>query len=550
MDLSNAWLHPFWAFALPIAASVPLGWLMFRSLDVPEERAGKGFDALPMALCRLLGRRAPERMSWKQYAVALLAYNAALFAVTFVLLYVQQHLPINPDGKGSLAALGYKDTAGVDHPGADTGVVFNTVCSFVTNTNLQHYSGEQHLSYLSQLACIVWLMFVTPAAGLAVMLATLRGLRGDSHMGDFYVDLMRSLVSVFLPVAIVAAVLLVGMGVPMTFEPAVQAKTLDGAATKFDTQTICRGPVAALVAIKQAGTNGGGFFGPNTTHPYENPSPWSNLLAITLIVVLPMSSIVMVGYMLKNMKHAVVIYGVMLTFLLAGALIAIRAEVEPSAATAGLATVAPGPNMEGTEVRFGPVASATWAAMTTATSNGSVNSMHDSLNPIAGMVPITMMMLNVVFSGIGAGFENMLVYIIVAVFLAGLMVGRTPEYLGKKVEAKEVKLAMVVMLIHPLLILAGAGLFSATEWGTKTVANPGPHGFSEILYEFTSAAANNGSGFEGLGDNNPAWNIGTGIVLLLGRAFPHWSCRLACSRGRSRSRNAYPRRPARCGPTT
>jgi K+-transporting ATPase ATPase A chain len=512
-------LHPWWAFALPIAASVPLGWSMFRSLDRPEETAGKGVDALPMFLCRLIGRREPARMSWKQYAFALLAFNAALFVITFGLLYVQQSLPLNPDGKGSLGALGYKDVAGTDHAGADTAVVFNTVCSFVTNTNLQHYSGEQHLSYFSQLGCIVWLMFVTPAAGLAVMLATLRGLRGDKHMGDFYVDLMRSLVLVFMPVCLVIATLLIATGVPMTFEPAAVAKTVDGAATKFETQTISRGPVAALVAIKQAGTNGGGFFGPNTTHPFENPNPWSNLLAIASIVMLPMASIVMAGHMLRNMKHATVIYGVMLTFLVVGAVIAIRAEVDPSAATEGLKNVAAGPNMEGTEVRFGPVASATWAAMTTATSNGSVNSMHDSLNPIAGLVPMSMMMLNVVFSGVGAGFENMLVYIIVAVFLAGLMVGRTPEYLGKKVEAKEVKLAMCTMLIHPILILAGAGLFAATLWGQKTVANPASHGFSEILYEFTSAAANNGSGFEGLADNNPAWNVATGVVLLLGR-FP------------------------------
>ena len=519
MDLSNAWLHPTWAFALPIAASIPVGWSMFRSLDVPAERTGKGLDALPMFLCRLIGRREPVAMDWKRYAFAFLTFNAALFAITFLLLYLQPRLPLNPDGKGSLGALGYKDVAGTDHPGTDTAVVFNTVCSFVTNTNLQHYSGEQHLSYFSQLGCIVWLMFVTPAAGLAVMLATLRGLRGDPHMGDFYVDLLRSVVLVLLPVALVIALLLVGMGVPMTFEPAAVAKTVDGAATKFETQTIARGPVAALVAIKQAGTNGGGFFGPNTAHPFENPSPWSNLLAIVSIVLLPMASIVMAGHMLRNMKHAVVIYGVMLAFLLAGAVVAIRAEIEPSAATLGLKNVAAGPNMEGTEVRFGPVASATWAAMTTATSNGSVNSMHDSLNPIAGLVPMTMMMLNVVFSGIGAGFENMLMYVIVAVFLAGLMVGRTPEYLGKKVESREVKLAMIVMLLHPLLILAGAGLFAATDWGQKTVANPGAHGFSEILYEFTSAAANNGSGFEGLGDNNPAWNIATGVVLLLGR-FP------------------------------
>ena len=513
-----SWIHPFWAFALPILASLPLGWSMFRSLDPAPDRVGKRLDAVPMFLCRLLGRRTPARMDWKQYALAFLAFNVALFVLTFGLLYAQQHLPLNPDGKGSLGALGYKDTAGVDHPGADTAVVFNTVCSFVTNTNLQHYSGEQHLSYFSQLACIVWLMFVTPAVGLCIMLATLRGLRGDAHLGDFYVDLMRSLVLVFVPVALVIAVVLVGTGVPMTFQPAAQATTVDGEATKMATQTIARGPVAALVAIKQAGTNGGGFFGPNSTHPFENPSPWSNLLSIASIVMLPMASIVMAGYMLRNMRHAAVIYGVMLVILVAGAIIAIWAETQPSAATEGL-PVARGPNMEGKEARLGPIAGATWAAMTTATSNGSVNSMHDSLNPLAGMVPMAMMMLNVVFSGVGAGFLNMLMYVIVAVFLAGLMVGRTPEYLCKKVEAKEVKLAMLAVLFHPLLICCGAGLFAATEWGTKTVANPGPHGFSEILYEFTSAAANNGSGFEGLADNNPPWNIATGIVLLLGR-FP------------------------------
>ncbi|MDR3639301.1 MAG: potassium-transporting ATPase subunit KdpA [Isosphaeraceae bacterium] len=514
----TALLHPIWAFGVPIAASLPIGLSMARTLDPPADRAGKGLDVVPTFLCRLMGKRQPAQMSWKQYCIAFLAFNAALFVLTFILLYVQQHLPLNPDGKGSLAALGYKDSAGVQHDGADTGVIFNTVCSFVTNTNLQHYSGEQHLSYFSQLACIVWLMFVTPAAGLCAMLATLRGLRGDGHMGDFYLDLMRSLVFVFLPVAIVIALLLVGSGVPMTLQPAAKATPVDGVAAKMETQTIARGPVAALVAIKQAGTNGGGFFGPNSAHPFENPTPWSNLLSVAAIVVLPMASMVMAGRMLRNNRHAAVLFGVMLTLMLTGTVVAIWAESKPSAATAGL-PVAADPNMEGKETRNGPVASATWAAMTSGTSNGSVNSMHDSLNPLAGMVPMAHMMLNVVFSGVGAGFENLFIYVIVAVFLAGLMVGRTPEYLGKKVEAKEVKLAMLVMLIHPLLILAAAGLFAAEPFGTKTVANPGPHGFSEILYEFTSSAANNGSGFEGLGDNTPAWNIACGIVLLLGR-FP------------------------------
>ncbi len=514
-----SWLHPFWAFALPIAASFPLGWLMWRSLDVPESREGRGLDRLAMFFTRLIGKRSPAQMDWKRYALSMLAFNAALFVLTFVLLFFQDKIPfLNPDAKGPLTALGYKDTLGIQHDGADTAVIFNTVCSFVTNTNLQHYSGEQHLSYFSQLGCIVWLMFVTPASGLCVMLATVRGLRGDKNLGDFYVDLMRSLLYVLGPTCLILAVGLVGLGVPMTFEKAAAATTVDGVATKMETQTIARGPVAALVAIKQAGTNGGGFFGPNSAHPFENPSPWTNLLSIASIVVLPMASIVMAGLMLKNMKHAMVIYGVMLTFLVIGATVAIVAESKPSAAARGLPVVQ-GPNMEGKEVRNGAVASATWAAITTATSNGSVNSMHDSLNPIAGLVPMVMMMLNVVFSGIGAGFENMLMYMIVAVFISGLMVGRTPEYLGKKVEAKEVKLAMIVILLHPLLICCGTALFAATTWGTSTVANPSSHGFSEILYEFTSAAANNGSGFEGLADNNPWWNIGTGIVLLLGR-FP------------------------------
>lgn len=514
-----SWLHPTWAFALPIALSFPLGRLMWRSLDVDEGRAGRGLDALAMLLCRLIGRRSPSKMDWKRYAVAMLAFNAALFVLSFALLSLQHRIPLlNPDAKGSLAALGYKDTGGIQHDGADTAVIFNTVCSFVTNTNLQHYSGEQNLSYFSQLAAIVWLMFVTPAAGLCVMLATLRGLRGDKDLGDFYVDLMRGLLFVIVPYCLIVAVTLVGLGVPMTFEGAATATTIDGAATKMETQAIARGPVAALVAIKQAGTNGGGFFGPNSTHPFENPSPWSNMLALVSIIVLPMSSIVMAGLMLRDMRHAMVIYGVMLALLISGAVIAILAEARPSVAIMGLPVIQ-GPNMEGKEVRLGPVAGATWAAITTSTSNGSVNSMHDSLNPIAGAVPMSLMMLNVVFSGIGAGFENMLMYILVAVFIAGLMVGRTPEYLGKKVEAREVKLAMVAVLIHPLLICCGTGLFAATDWGSKTTANPGPHGFSEILYEFTSASANNGSGFEGLADNNPAWNIATGVVLLLGR-FP------------------------------
>jgi K+-transporting ATPase ATPase A chain len=506
-------LHPFWAVGLPVAASLPLGWLMWKLLDPPADRVGRGVDAIPMFLVRLFGHRGPAEMGWRRYAMALLAFNAALFVLSFAVLWAQSHLPLNPDGKGPLTALGYKDAAGVEHPGADTAVIFNTVCSFVTNTNLQHYSGEQHLSYFSQLGGIVWLQFVTPACGLAVMLAVIRGLRGDKQLGDFYLDTARSLVFVLIPLSVLVAVLLVSTGMPMTFDGAAKVTTLEGG-----TQTIARGPVAAEVAIKQLGTNGGGFFGPNSAHPFENPTPWSNILEVVSIILIPMASIVMFGLMIKDRAHAAVVYGVMMALLLTGVGIAIWAELQPSPATKGLA-VAQGGNMEGKEVRLGPVAGATWSAITTATSNGSVNCMHDSFQPLGGVVPMALMMLNVDFSGIGAGFLNMLMYVITAVFLAGLMVGRTPEYLGKKIEAGEVKLAMLAILIHPLLITCGAALFAGTDMGKATVANPGPHGFSEILYEFTSAAANNGSGFEGLADNSPPWNIATGIVLMLGR-FP------------------------------
>jgi potassium-transporting ATPase potassium-binding subunit len=497
-------LPPAWALGLPIAASIPLGAWMARVLNPPADRVGRGIDAPAALLCRLFGRKAPVKMGWKAYAVAMLAFNAMLFVLSFLVLLFQHHLPLNPDGKGPLTG---------DAATGDTAVIFNTVCSFVTNTNLQHYSGEQALSYFSQLGAVVWLQFVTPACGLAVMLAVIRGLRGDEDMGDFFYDLARSLVHVLIPLSVIVAVLLVATGVPMTFAGSAKAKTLEGAE-----QTIARGPVAAEVAIKQLGTNGGGFFGPNSTHPFENPNPWSNIVEVASIIVLPMACIVMFGVMLRDRAHAAVVFSVMMAMLLVGLTLAIWAENHPSPATHGL-PVANGPNLEGKEVRLGAPAAATWAAITTATSNGSVNGMHDSFQPLGGLVPMALMMLNVDFSGIGAGFLNMLMYIIVAVFIAGLMVGRTPEYLGKKVEAREVKLAMIALLLHPFLICVGTGIFAAVPAWAGTAPNPGSHGFSEILYEFASAAANNGSGFEGLGDNVPSWNIATGIVLLLGR-FP------------------------------
>jgi K+-transporting ATPase ATPase A chain len=503
VNATTTWIHPVGAFGLAIAAAVPLGGWMAGVLDLPADRHRRGLDAVPVALCRLLGLRTPAGMGWKSYAVALLAFNMALFVLTFGLLSAQPYLPFNPDGKGALGALG----AG----GSDTGVVFNTVCSFVTNCSLQHYAGEQHLSYLSQLGVITFLDFVSTATGLACLAAVVRGLRGDEHLGDFYFDMMRGLVLVLVPLAAIVALALVATGVPMTFHARATAQTLEGPA-----QAIARGPAAALIAIKQLGTIGGGFFGPNATHPLENPTPWSNLLEEVAILLLPMAAIVMFGVMLRERRQAVVVFGVMLVPTLAAAALAIWSEIQPSPATSGL-PVAVGPNLEGKEIRVGAAPAATWVAITTAASNGSVDAMHDSLNPMAGLAALSLMLLNCAFSGVGSGYLHMLLYILIAVFLGGLMVGRTPEYLGRKVEAKEVKLAMLAMLLHPLIICVPAALFAATPWGQKAIANPGPHGFTEIFYEFASSAATNGSGFEGLADNNPPWNIATGIVMLLGR---------------------------------
>jgi K+-transporting ATPase ATPase A chain len=301
---------------------------------------------------------------------------------------------------------------------------------------------------------------------------------------------------------------------PMTFEGAAVAQTLEGVVQK-----IARGPVAAMVAIKQLGTNGGGFFGPNSTHPFENPGFWTNILENVAIILIPMATVWMFGRIVNRRKDAVVIFATMLVMYVGFLTVANVAETAPTRAFAGL-PVAAAPNLEGKELRFGPTAGPTWAVSTTVTSNGSVDSMHDSLNPLTGLVPMMGMWLNCIFGGVGVGFINMFIFIIVAVFIAGLMVGRTPEYLTKKVEAREMKLALLALLAHPLFILGGTALFAATAWGQGTVLNKGSHGFSEILYEFSSATANNGSGFEGLGDNTVPWNVATGVAMLLARFIP------------------------------
>lgn len=497
------WLLPILTVAIAVALAIPLGRYLAWVLD------DKFTPPAPLHWFENRIDTGPQ--SWKAYAGAMLGFNVVAFVIGYAVLALQPYHPavLNPDGKGMLAAT----------------TIFNTACSFLTNTNLQHYAGEVHLSYGSQLFAVMYKQFVTPAIGLAAVLAVIRGLRGDPHLGNFYRDLWRGTAYVMLPLSLILGVLLLAGGVPMTF-----AGNADG--------PIARGPVAAVVAIKQLGTNGGGFFGTNSAHPFENPTAWTNLLESVAIVLLPMAVLVMFGRMIGDARQARVVFAISLLVL--GGLIAwgvVHDAARPNPGLAGLPVDQRDTgNLEGKELRFGRAAGPTWAALTTATSNGSVNCMHDSLNPAAGLTPLTGMWLNCVFGGVGVGFINLFVYLIVAVFLAGLMVGRTPEYLGKKVEAREMKLAAVALLAHPLLILVPVGLFAATGWAAGSANNPGPHGFTETVYEFSSAAANNGSGFEGLGDtvgfhdaaanptapatHGPHWDVATAIVMMLGRFIP------------------------------
>jgi K+-transporting ATPase ATPase A chain len=480
------------------ALSWPLGRYMRWAMEPkPAGRRGAGLDRM---FQRVAGPFGASAQDWKAYAVAMLAFNAVMFSVTFAVLALQQHLPLNPDGKGAI----------------EPSLVFNTIASFTSNTNLQHYSGEVALSYLSQLA-LMWLQFVSAATGIAVLTALARGLAGRKEVGNFFVDVQRASFLVLLPIAFVVAVLFAVGGMPMTLSGAATATTLEGGA-----QTIARGPVAAFVAIKQLGTNGGGFFGPNCTHPFENPTFWTNALAMIAILLIPMASVWMFGRIVGRGRHAAVVFAVMLLLLLAKIGGAVAFEAAPTRAFADLPIERTSGNLEGKELRFGTASGSgpLWAVATTSTSNGSVGAMHDSLNPMTGLMPLVGMWLNATFGGVGVGMINMFLYVIVAVFVAGMMVGRTPEYLNRRVEAREMTLAVLCLIAHAFFVLVGTAIFAVTPWGRDTLNNAGPHGFSEILYEFSSSSANNGSGFEGLGDNTVPWNVATGLVMLLARFIP------------------------------
>jgi len=483
------------------ALSWPLGRYLKCVMD-PASDAGPRRQALDRLFERLAGPLGRERQSWKRYTMALLAFNAVMFLVAFALMALQHRLPLNPDAKGAI----------------EPSLIFHTIASFTSNTNLQHYSGEVTMSYFSQLFSLMWLQFVSAATGVAALAALARGLAGRKDMGNFLVDVQRASFLVFLPLALVVATLMALGSMPMTLAGPATATTLEGAR-----QTIARGPVAAFLAIKQLGTNGGGFFGPNSTHPFENPTFWTNLLSMICIILIPMASVWMFGRIVGHLRHAAAVFGVMLVLLLGKIAAAVHFEQAPTEALTALPAVEQvAGNFEGKEIRFGAASGSgpLWGVLTTCTSNGSVGAMHDSLNPMTGLLPMVGMWLNATFGGVGVGMINMFLYVVVAVFLAGMMVGRTPEYLNRRVEAHEMKLATLAVIAHGFFILVPTALFATTSWGQATLNNWGPHGFSEILYEFSSSSANNGSGFEGLGDNTVPWNVATGLVMLLNRYIP------------------------------
>ncbi len=478
------------------AVSWPLGYFLFRVME-PGPKLSPLHAGVEKFISRIGGKFITQGSDWKEYCIAMLIFNALMFVVVFLVLRGQSVLPLNPDGKGPI----------------EYNLLFHTVASFISNTNQQHYSGEVSFSYLSQLA-LMWLQFLTPAVGIAALAAMSRALAGSTDVGNFYRDTLRATLFI-LPLAVVAGLILAFSGVPMTLEGTIKAITMEG-----PEQLISRGPVAAFVAIKQLGTNGGGFFGPNSAHPFENPSFFANAIECFCIVIIPMACVWMFGKITGRMKHALVIFIVMGSLVVVKTGLAEYFENAPARALTGLSVVQNVSNQEGKELRIGTEASALWAVVTTSTSNGSVNCMHDSLNPLTLLLPLFGMWSNVAFGGAGVGFINMFMYIIIGVFICGMMVGRSPEYLAKKVETGEMKLALLALLVHPLLILGCTAWFAMTPLGIDTISNPGSHGFTEILYEFTSAAANNGSGMEGLKDSSTAWNIVAGIVMLLSRFIP------------------------------
>ncbi len=494
---------------------IPVGIYMYHIAAGKHTFADPVFDRVDHAIYRLSGIKPEKGMNWKQYALALIGTNGVMILLGYLILRIQS-LPIfNPNHIGNM----------------DPSLSFNTIISFMTNTNLQHYAGESGLSYFSQMMVITFMMFVSAATGYAACVAFIRGITGRSKesVGNFYVDLVRITTRILIPFSIIGGLLLVWQGVPQNFGENIIVQTIEGTS-----QVIATGPVAALEIIKHLGTNGGGFLGANSSTPIENPTMLTNLIEMYSMMLLPGACVITFGKMAHDRKkeksaeklgitskifgkEGRSIFAAMGILFLIGLTICFVSESNGNPALADVGLRQTMGNMEGKEVRFGVAQSAMFTTVTTSFTTGTVNNMHDTLTPMGGFVPLLHMMLNVVFGGKGVGLMNMILYAILAVFICGLMVGRTPEYLGKKIEGKEMKLTALCIIIHPLLILAFSALAISTTAGQAGITNEGFHGLTQILYEYASSAANNGSGFEGLADNTLFWNITTGIVMFFGR---------------------------------
>lgn len=491
-------------FLLTVIIAIPLG-KYFTRVFKGEKTWLDFFAHLERLIFKLSGIDPTKSMDWKENMKAMLTLNLIFFVFAMVVLLTQTWHPFwNPDGIASM----------------EPTTAFNTAISFMTNTNLQHYSGETGATYLTQLLVFCFLQFVSAATGIAAMASLFKGLvqRQASDLGNFYNFFLKSCTRILLPIAFIVAVVLVWEGTPSTFKGAETVITLEG-----DTVNVARGPVAPMVAIKQVGTNGGGYFGPNSTHPFENPTYLSNAVENFAIIIIPIALVFAFGFYIGKPRVGYAFFGAMTVVFLTFVAISVYFEMQGNPKITEMGIDNSFGNMEGKEVRFGTAASSFWGVSTTSTSNGSVNSMHDSHTPLSGGIYILDMMINAIYGGVGVGFINFFVFVVIGVFISGLMVGRTPELFGKKIEAKEVKIAALVAITHPFLILVTTAIAAYTHAKNPDIGwlnNPSYHGFSEMLYEFTSSAANNGSGFEGLGDATPFWNILCGLVMLFGRFIP------------------------------
>ncbi len=497
-------------FAITVLLAIPLGKYIAKVFN--NEKTILDFIApVERFIFSICGIDTSKEMNWKQHLMALLTINMLWFVYAFVLLYTQGSLFLNPDG----------------NPSMTSDLTFNTAISFLVNCNLQDYSGETGATYLTQLFVFNFLMFMSAATGIAALVVVFNAMRDKvtDKLGNFFVIFTKTITRILLPLSIVIAVLLVFNGTPASFHGKDSIITMQG-----DTVQVSRGPAAGMIAIKHLGTNGGGWFGANSAHPLENPNYFTNMLEMVVQVLIPIAMIFALGFYIKRKKFSYVIFGVMTIGMLTLLIPTMMAEMKGNPAITQMGINQQMGATEGKEVRFGAAASGYWSIVTTIISTGSVNSMHDSSMPLSGNMQLLGMMVNSFYGGCGVGILNYYIFIIIAVFISGLMVGRTPEFLGRKIEAREMKIATLIALLHPFIILVGTALSSYTlvhfpnaDWAVKPstwLNNPGYHGFSEMLYQYTSCAANNGSGFEGLGDNNVFWNVTTGFVLILGRYLP------------------------------